>query len=151
MKKINAIAVMAASILFAVVLIAGCTQEAGNPVLAPPGDSGQYSNGNGGIRPQSGIPGGYAGNMSDPGRQFRGQNFLTNETLLIAAAGKLGVSEETLRNALDTTMNTTSGRPDFTRAAQQLGITQQELTDSLGLPSGGYRGGRSNVSTLPGI
>jgi hypothetical protein len=63
-----------------------------------------------------------------------------------AAAVKLGVSEDTLRAALNTTAG---GRPNLTAAAQQLGVTPAQLTDALGIPSGGFRGRSGNNATAP--
>ena len=112
MKKIRIIAILAATILVAGLITAGCTQDAGSPGSNPSGDSQQYS-GTSGDNSSPFANGGYHG--SNPGgaggnRQFRGQNPLSNETMLIAAAGKLGVSEQDLKNALNSTVNTTSGR-----------------------------------------
>jgi len=73
-------------------------------------------------------------------QQFRGSGFLSNETRISEAAAKLGVTEEALREALN---STAGGRPNLTAAADQLGVTPQQLTDALGIPAGGYphRGG----------
>jgi len=63
-----------------------------------------------------------AGSMSGP----RGQGFHPNFT---AAAAKLGVTEQALQTALNTTFQ---GRRNLTMAAQQLGVTTQKLADALG-------------------
>ncbi|MBA3874020.1 MAG: hypothetical protein H0X30_33220, partial [Anaerolineae bacterium] len=47
---------------------------------------------------------------------------------LAAAAAKLGISEQTLRDALG------PPPPDLQAAAAKLGITVQALTDALGVP-----------------
>jgi hypothetical protein len=177
MKKTSIIPLLAAAILVAAIITAGCTQASGSnpgPVTtsqqysqtgdsSPPAvNDGSRSSGTGSAttsqqysqtggdnsppagynRSRNGGPGG--------GRQFGGQNFLTNQTLLTAAADKLGVSEQDLQNALSTATNTTSGRPDLNAAAQQLGVSQQQLTDALGFPAGGSRGGRGNAPAFPG-
>ena len=46
------------------------------------------------------------------------------------------------------TTNSTSGRPNFTAAAQQLGVSQQQLMDAFGFPVGGFRG-RGNATAMP--
>jgi hypothetical protein len=147
MNKTRIIAILAAAILVAGIFIAGCTQDAGPTGTGIPGDSQQYSPDTGSPSVNGGSYGGYTGNASSPGgnRQFRGQNFLSNETLLSAAAGKLGVSEDDLKNALTGTTNSTSDRPDFTAAAQQLGVTRQQFMDAFGSSAGGFRG-RGNVT-----
>ncbi len=77
----------------------------------------------------------YAGNASYGGHQFSGQRFLTNTTLLNAAAAQLGVSEQDLQNAL----TPQSGqRMNLTSAAAQLGVTPQQLQAAL-FPAGGYQ------------
>nr|WP_320162020.1 hypothetical protein [uncultured Methanoregula sp.] len=155
MKKTSIIAVLAAAILVAGIFIAGCTQDAGSSSVTPvtsqqyssPGMANSQPAGNGGS--QSGS---YAGNRSGTGgnRQFSGQSLLSNETRLSAAATKLGVQEQDLKNALTATTNATSGRPDLSAAAQQLGVTQQQLTDALGFPAGGIRGNRTGGAATPG-
>jgi len=155
MKKTSIIGILAAAILVAGIFIAGCTQDAGSSSVTPV-TSQQYSSsgtansqpaGNGGS--QSGS---YAGNRSGTGgnRQFSGQSLLSNETRLSAAATRLGVQEQDLKNALTATTNATSGRPDLTAASQQLGVTPQQLMDALGFPSGGSRGSRSSTTATPG-
>ena len=175
MKKTSIIALLAAALLVAGIITAGCTQDAGSgsgssgnsQQYSPPstgnsppaGNDGspsggsapgqQYSppgTGNGPPSGTGGYGGGYSGN-----RQFSGQSFLTNQTLLTTAAGELGVSETDLQNALSTTTNATTGRPNLAAAAQQLGVTQQQLMDAFGFPAGGFRGGRYNSTTPPGI
>ena len=70
----------------------------------------------------TGTPGTPAGSGSGP----RGQGFHPNIT---AAAAKLGVTEQALQTALNTTFQ---GRRNLTMAAQQLGVTTQKLADALG-------------------
>ena len=105
MKQTSIIAILAAAILVAGIITAGCTQDAGTDLPGFFGDSPQYTPASGGDNLPSGSAGsqreGYPGNASGPvGRQFRGQSFLTNETMLSAAAGKMGVSEQDLKGAL---------------------------------------------------
>jgi hypothetical protein len=177
MKKTSIIPLLAAAILVAAIITAGCTQASGsNP--GPVTTSQQYSQTGGDNSPPAVNDGSRSGtgsvtssqqylqtggNNSPPaynrsrngssggGRQFGGQNFLTNQTLLTAAADKLGVSGQDLQNALSSTTNTSSGRPDLSAAAQQLGVSQQQLTDALGLgfPAGGSRSGRGNATAYP--
>ncbi len=68
---------------------------------------------------------------------LRGPGFLSNATQISEAATKLGVTENVLQEALN---SSTGGRPNLTAAAQLLGVTQQELSDALGIPAGGFRG-----------
>jgi len=66
------------------------------------------------------------GQVSPPaGSPSSGQRSQLN---LTAAAGKLGVSEQDLENALNTTFQ---GRVNLTGTAQQLGVTTQQLADAL--------------------
>lgn len=125
MKKNSIIAILAAAILIAGIFTAGCTQTAGSSVSSTATNQ-QSSASNSPQYTPSNTP-------SSGSRQFSGQSFLTNETLLVAAAGKLGVAEQDLKNALNNTKNATSGRPDFAATAQQLGVTSQQLTDALGM------------------
>jgi hypothetical protein len=146
MKKISILAILAAALLVAGIITAGCTQDAGSgPGTA--GNSQQYTPGSGDTSPPAGS-GGNGNSNYGGGRQAGGQNLPANQTLLNDAAAKLGVSEQDLQNALTSSVNTTSGRMDLSAAAQQLGITQQQLTDALGLPAGGFRG-RGNAAATP--
>ena len=138
MKKISTIALLAAVLLVAGILTAGCTQDAGSSP-GPAGNSQQVAPASGDTNPPA-VPAGNANGNYGNGRQFGGQNFLTNQTLLNDAAGKLGISEQDLQNALTSTANTTTGRPNLNAAAQNLGITQQQLMDALGFPAGGFQG-----------
>ncbi len=164
LTKINIITVLAAALLVAGVIIAGCTQDTGsdsNSVTnsqqalpastgnSPSSDNGGSQSGsNTGNGPTSGNvgsqTGSYAGNTSNWSHQYAGQSFLTNDTLLSAAATQLGVSEQDLKNAL----TPTSGeRLNITVAAQQLGVTPQQLRTALGFSApGGYHGNRTSTT-----
>ncbi len=169
LSKNSIILVFAAAILVAGVVIAGCTQasdsgsaSSGTSQLVSPTDTGNGSpSGNGGSQtgsasgtgtganPSSGngesYSGSYAGNTS---RQYLGQGFLTNDTLLNAAAAQLDVSEQDLKSALTPTSGT---RMNLTSAAQQLGVTPQQLRSALGLgATGGYHGNRTAVAATSG-
>ena len=141
----NTIALLFVSaLLVAGVMVAGCTQNDGNaasqssggqttPALTSPvtnGDTGQQT------QSQGAAPAG------SPRQHQGGTNFLSNTTRLAAAAATLGVSEQDLQSALNSSAN---GRPNFTAAAQKLGVTSDQLTAALGIPTGGpgMRGGRN--------
>ncbi len=51
----------------------------------------------------------------------------------VAAAAKLGVTEQQLRDAL---ANPGQGPPDFAAAAEKLGVSEQELREVLNFPQG---------------
>jgi hypothetical protein len=140
----NTIALLIVStLLVAGVMVAGCTQNNGSaasqssgdqaaPALTSPvaaGDTGQQT-------PS------YGAAPAGSSRQHPGGNFLSNTTRLTAAAATLGVSEQDLRNALN---SSTTGRQNLTVAAQQLGVTSDQLAAALGIPAGGQgmRGGRN--------
>ena len=154
MEKISIIAVLAAAIFVAAIITAGCTQDTGSS-SGSPANGQQYTTSGAGNTPPSGNAGsqsgGYAGNSGSPGgsQQSRMQGLLTNQTRLAAAAATLGVSESDLQNALNSTVNTTNGRPNLAAAAQQLGVTQQQLMAAFGFPAGGYRGNRSPAMATP--
>ena len=135
------------ALLVAGVMVAGCTQNNGSaasqssgdqatPALTSPvasGDSGQQTPSYGG------APAGSA-------RQHQGNaDFLSNTTRLTAAAATLGVSEQDLHDALNSSAN---GRQNLTVVAQQLGVTRDQLSAALGIPAGGpgMRGGRNATS-----
>ena len=70
-----------------------------------------------------------------------------------AAATKLGVSEQQLKDALGVPANPPGGdrnqrppRPDFAAAATKLGVTEQQLKDALGVPPHPPGGDRPNPS-----
>lgn len=67
-----------------------------------------------------------------------------------AAAQKLGISEATLKDALEVPANLQPGqrppRPDFKAAAAKLGVTEQQLRDALGIrPHGDQDGNQSRT------
>ncbi|WP_292370904.1 hypothetical protein [Methanoregula sp. UBA64] len=164
-EKLGIITVFATALLVAVVIIAGCTQDsgsasgssagttAGTSQQAAPGstDTGTSQDTSGSQSVSHGVgtlgsqTSGYSGNAS---RQYSaGQNFLTNETRLSAAATKLGVSEQDLKNAL-TPAN--GQRVNFTDAAAQMGVTPDQLRDAFGFPAGGaYHGNRTAPAGTP--
>ncbi|HUH78816.1 MAG TPA: hypothetical protein VLY83_02860 [Methanoregula sp.] len=161
MKKISIIIIIVSAIFLAGIITAGCTQQdTGSSVPPATGDQSPSGGGNAPPAGDSGVSGsgnangnanGYGyGHGSGGNYQSRGQGFMTNDTMLTAAAGKLGVSEQDLKNALNSTANATSGRPNLSAAAQQLGITQQQLMDAMGFPAGGFRGRNTTaMATTP--
>jgi hypothetical protein len=125
MKSFTAsiIMLLAVTLVLAGVLVAGCTQSSNT---AAPASNNQ----------QATPAGTYSGNASYGNHQYFGQRFLTNTTLLNAAAAQLGVSEQALQSAL----TPQSGqRMNLTSAAAQLGVTPQQLQAALGFPAGGYQ------------
>ncbi|HXW98782.1 MAG TPA: hypothetical protein VEI51_03575 [Methanomicrobiales archaeon] len=96
-----------AVLLVAAMIASGCVQDNGSPAQVPGGQA----------TPTPGTGPRYGG---------QGQRFQPNFT---AAAEKLGVTEQQLRDALNTTFQ---GRRNLTAAAQQLGVTTQQLSDALG-------------------
>jgi len=126
--------------------------SSGNPVPDAGSNAAAVTGSTGNDQPDTGQAGtGQSPGYGHAGRG-QGQGFM-NESRINAAAGKLGVSGDALKNALNGTSNSTSGRPDFAAAAQQLGITQQQLTDAFGFPAGGFGNGthsRGNWSGTPG-
>lgn len=129
------IMLLAVTLVLAGVLVAGCTQSNGS------------TSGSAGSGQQASPTATYAGNASDGGHQFSGQRFLTNTTLLNAAAAQLGVSEQDLQNAL----TPQSGqRMNLTSAAAQLGVTPQQLQAALGFPAGGYHGNHTAAMATAG-
>ncbi|HXX55533.1 MAG TPA: hypothetical protein VEI81_05515 [Methanoregula sp.] len=158
MNKKSIIAFAALAIFLVGIFAAGCTQDAGSSAPAASGDqssaggtttppSGDTSN-SGGSNAYGNTHGHYGGGTG--GNYSHGQSFMTNDTLLSAAAGNLGISETDLKEALTSTANVTSGRPNLSAAAQQLGITQQQLMDALGFPAGGFgRHTMTNTMTSP--
>jgi len=132
MKKIMTgtagMALMLTLILAGGVIVAGCTQGSSSNGGQPPTVA------DNGAQPAN-QPGSSYGNGS--GHQNHGQGFLSNATLISEAAAKLGVSDEALRTALN---STAGGRWNMTAAAQQLGVAEQQLTDALGIPAGGFHG-----------
>ena len=138
------IMLLAVTLVLAGVLVAGCTQSNGTPAAAT--NSQQAAPAGTGSAPSSGNDGSYAGNGSYGNHTFAGQRFLTNTTLLTAAAAQLGVSEQALQNAL----TPQSGqRMNLTSAAAQLGVTPQQLQAALGVPAGGYHGNHTMPMMTP--
>lgn len=132
MKPTSLILIMAL-ILAGSLIAAGCLQDSGSTAsTAQPTSASQPAT-------PAGTPA-----VTDGQHQARSGGFASNETRIAAAAAKLGVSEDALRQALN---STAGGRPDFASAAQQLGVTQQQLSDALGIPSGGFTGHRMNATT----
>jgi hypothetical protein len=137
------IMLLAVTLVLAGVLVAGCTQS--NDTSAASANSQQAASAGTGSSPSSGNGGSYAGNGSYGGHQFSGQGFLSNTTLLNAAAAQLGVSEQDLQNAL----TPASGqRINFTDAANQLGVTPDQLRSALGFPAGGFRHGNQTMAMM---
>ena len=135
------------ALLITGVMVAGCTQNNGSATSQSSGDqatpalTSPVASGDSGQQTPS-----YGGAPAGSGRQHQGgANFLSNTTRLTAAAATLGVSEQDLQNALN---SSTTGRPNLTAAAQQLGVTSEQLTAALGIPAGspGMRGGRNATS-----
>jgi len=146
---VSIIMLLAAVLVLAGVLVAGCTQNSGStpaaaansPPSASAGTGSSPSSGNGGS-----YGGSYAGNGSYGNHQFGGSpNFLTNETLLSAAAAQLGVSEDALKTAL-TPQN--GQRINFTDAANQLNVTPAQLRAALGFQAGTFRHGNQSMAMM---
>jgi len=97
-------ALTAAVMLAVAVAGSGCVQGTGSAIQLP------------GSLVQ--IP---AGSRSGSGAQ----NFMTN---LTSSAEKLGVSEQDLTNALNSTFQ---GEVNLTTAAKELGVSEQDLTNAL--------------------
>ena len=137
LTKINIITVLAAALLVAGVIIAGCTQDTGsdsNSVTnsqqalpastgnSPSSDNvGSQSGSNTGNSPTSGNvgsqTGSYAGNTSNWSHQYRRAEFPYKRfTLPQRSSHPLGVSEQDLKNAL---IPTSGERLNITVAAQQ--------------------------------
>ena len=149
MKERSIAILIASAIIIAGILVTGCVQDAGRssdqstgtqaPPAAPQNNPVTAGQTNQQIQ-NAGIPG--AGSQ----RHYQGQGFLSNVTVLTAAAEKLGVSEQDLQNALT---SSGGGRQNLTAAAQQLGITRDQLAAALGIPAGnpGMRDGRNTTVT----
>jgi len=138
MKKTELLALVISLVLVAGLMAAGCVSGSGNTQQPA---SGAENNGQPVNQPAGNAGGG-------PPQQFRGSGFLSNETRISEAAAELGVSEDALREALN---STAGGRPNLTAAADQLGVTPQQLMDALGIPAGGYphRTGSGTTSYPP--
>jgi len=116
MKRNTIVILIVSAILVAGIIVAGCLQDNGS-------SSGQSAGAQ--APPPSGTP--------PVGSQYqnRFQNILSNTTVLTAAAEKLGVTEQQVENAFNTTQG--QGHVNLTVAAQQLGVTVQQLADALGM------------------
>jgi hypothetical protein len=143
MKKNCIIALLAAALFIAVIITTGCTQDAGSDASSS-GNSQQHTPSGGETiprrvtaYPKAAIRAQASSQYTPSSRNHQpsGQGF---EIQLAAAAGKLGVSEQDLKNAL----GTTTGHQNLTAAAQQLGITRQQLMDAPGFPAEGSHGSR---------
>ncbi len=64
-----------------------------------------------------------------------------------AAAAKLGVTEQQLREALG---DQTQGPADMAAAAKKLGVTEQSLREALGFPAGNPPAGNPPGGAKPG-
>ena len=125
MKRNTIIILIASLVLIAGIIVTGCVQNNGSSSEQSPGTS---------------QPSGIAGTLGgSPHQGYYGAGMLSNVTLLTTAAGKLGVSEQDLQNALTSTEDSTTGHPNLTAAAQQLGVTRQQLMDAFGFPAGRIR------------
>jgi len=161
MKKPVLILLITSLVLVAGLVTAGCTQSsstdvsqsAGNQAPGSADGSGTPAAGLGSDWQNGGHPGNYAGGNASHQSRGPGQGFM-NETRISNAAVTLGISEDALTTALNSTASSSMGRPDLTAAAQQLGITEQQLTDAFGFPAaGGFGNGtpvRGNWSGAPG-
>jgi hypothetical protein len=123
------------AITIAALLVAGCVQGTGSSA----------NQGTAGSQPSSPVQGNNVPAAGSP-HQYQGQSFLSNTTLLTAAAQTLGVSESDLANALTPTPG---AHFNLTTAAAQISaesgttITADQLRAALGIPTGGFahRGG----------
>ncbi len=156
MKKLT-IALALPALLIVLIVMTGCVQNSGSSpgqdnLLATPSSppivtgsptssiSGQPSPGaasvqkmvNGSPGTNGQVVGSGPGTIRSTGNGQAFLSFLSNKTLLTEAAGKLGVSEQDLENALNA--NAISNGPvNFNAAATQLGVTTQQLVEALGL------------------
>lgn len=150
MKRTTLILLVTSLVLAAGMIMAGCVQSNGTDAQLSSsngqpqaGDSGTLASTSAGTSGQTmNLSGENAGTGSQ--HQYRGSGFLSNATRISSAAAKLGVTEDVLRQALN---STSGGRSNMTTVAQQLGVTQQQLTDALGIPAGGFQGHGMNNAT----
>lgn len=142
-------ALMFTAVIIVTLLVTGCVQS--SPVPAGTSTGVQVS-------PSATAPTGQHQGFS-PGnapigstRQYQGQGPgqgrrpLPNDTVLAGAAAKLGLPEAQLDSALT---NPSGGRVNFTEAAQQLGVTPQQLADALGMTGSGPGLRNGNRSGTP--
>jgi len=115
-------------VAIAAFLVAGCVQSPGSSPEQGAAATPAPAQGTG--APGAGSP-----------HPYSGQGFLTNTTLLTAAAQTLGVSESDLASALTPTAG---AHMNLTTAAAQLSatsgttITAAQLRAALGFPAGGF-------------
>jgi len=146
MKPTNLLMLVSSLILVATLIVAGCVGDNSNNAQQSSGNQPATTTTNDvGSGGQNANPSGDHTGVSSQ-THSRGAGFLSNATLISAAAVKLGVNEDALRTALN---STAGGRMNLTSAAQQLGVTPAQLTDALGIPAGGFRGRTGNNATAP--
>jgi hypothetical protein len=123
--------------IFVTLLASGCVQSSPAPaginagIQASPSATapvGQHQ----GLPQNAGTA--QAGSQRQYQGQGQGQRPSPNATVLAGAAVKLGIPEPQLESALT---NPSGGRVNFTDAAQQLGVTPQQLADALGMTGEG--------------
>lgn len=102
----------------------GGNNQNGAPQSGQPGGN-QTPGQNGGQPPRPGQPG---SNQPPSGNQLNGNPLNGQRPDLSAAAAKLGITEQKLRDALG------PPPPDLAAAAAKLGITQAQLRAALGVP-----------------
>lgn len=120
-----------------VLTIVGCStgQQSASTTEQPVSTAEQPS-----LTPQGNMP-------APPDDGARGNRPTALEMDLAAAAEKLGVTEEQLREALG---DMKQGPPDLAAAAEKLGISVDLLQEALGMPAGGSRpGGPPPTGTEP--
>ena len=145
MRNALQILVISSAIIMAV-LITGCVQTSENPTpavagsqVSPAGTSTPMAGSQSGSpnqqmntnrTPPSGVSPG-----SPPAAPSgdRGDRHMLNATVLAGAAAKLGVTQQQLEVALN---STAGGPPNMTAVAEKLGVTQEKLMDALGFPQG---------------
>jgi ABC-type phosphate/phosphonate transport system substrate-binding protein len=127
-------ALIMTSAIIVAILVTGCVQNSGSATnysignqASPMGTTSAISGQTSGQMPNAGTP-----PAGLPG-QYQRQRTLPNSTVLNQAAEKLGVTEQQLENALN---SSTGVRQNLTVAAQQLDVTPQQLADALGIPQG---------------
>jgi len=145
MKQNTLFIIIASIVLIAGLVVAGCTQSSDTGASKSTGTAAS-GGGSAANNQQNAGPGQEP--VSGGQSRGQGQGGFMNETRISETAAKLGVSADTLKEALDSTTNSTSGRPDMNAAAQKLGITQQQLADAFGFNEAG--GGAFNGTRLQG-
>ena len=135
--------------IFVTLLVTGCVQNA--PASAGNGAGIQVSPSITATGQHQGPP--QNAGTAQPGsqRQYQGsgqgqgQRPLPNATVLAGAAIKLGIPESQLETALT---GPSGGRVNVTAAAQQLGVTPQQLAEALGISGGGQAPRNSTRSRM---